>query len=67
MNVPFCAVCNTYHQTQEPHEQTPALLAYIRRTRGREATAYDAIAHTSGLIFRASAAALLSTQPVRHV
>lgn len=64
MDTPFCIACATHHEPEEPHAQTSAFAAYVQRTEGREATAFDAIAHTEGLVFHASAAALLSQREV---
>lgn len=64
MDTPFCITCATHHEPEEPHAQSAAFAAHVRRTQGREANAYDAIAHTHGLVFHASAAALLSQREV---
>lgn len=56
--VPWCTLCGANHEPEEPHELTEQFRAYIRRSRGREATGHDRIAHTSGLIRAAAEAAL---------
>lgn len=56
--VPWCTLCAAPHEPEEPHELTAQFRAYIRRSRGREATTHDRIAHTTGLIRTATEAAL---------
>lgn len=56
---PRCHACGERHEPEYPHEFTERFRRHVRLMHGREATAYDTLAHCKGVIYQASMAAML--------
>jgi len=62
---PLCGICGAKHEPEYPHLDTAQFRRHVFREKGRVATQYDLLAHTTGALRESVMVAKLQEMVVR--